>query len=297
MARSGRGEGALSNQTRDQQVRRVILIEGAANLAVLVLKAVVGFHTGSIAILGDAVHSLTDVANNVVAWLVTRLSAEPADERHPYGHRKFESVAVFALATLLTVLALELALGALRRETPEIQHTGWGLGVMLGVLVINAGLSTWQGRWARRLDSDILLADSRHTLADVLTTAVVIAGWQAAARGYPWVDTVAALGVTAIILVLAYGLFRRAIPILVDEAVLEPDALLHVVASVPGILSVRSVRSRGDGKHNAVDIVASVAPDLSTVASHEVATAVERAVRAGFRVDHVIVHVEPDRGS
>jgi cation diffusion facilitator family transporter len=154
----------------------VILIEGSANGVVLVLKLVVGLTTGSIGILGDAVHSVTDVANNIVAWIVIRLSSRPADERHPYGHRKFETIAVFGLAMFLTILAFELGMRAIQREAPEIVHTGWALGLMVCVLAVNASLATWQASWARRLESDILRADSRHTFADVLTLRSLSAG-------------------------------------------------------------------------------------------------------------------------
>ena len=278
---------------RDRRVQRVILIEGSANVAVLILKLVVGSTTGSIGILGDAIHSVTDVANNIIAWIVVRLSTRPADERHPYGHRKFETIAVFGLAMLLTVLAFELAMRAVRRDTPEIVHTGWALGLMICVLAVNAVLAAWQARWARRLGSDILRADARHTSADVLTTLVVISGWQAAARGYLWFDTIAALAVSGVILVLAYGLFRRAIPILVDQTALEPTALIDVARSVPGIVSVRRVRSRGDDTHATVDVVVRVAAQLTTTESHDIATAVEQAIRSEFPVESVIVHVEP----
>jgi cation diffusion facilitator family transporter len=114
----------------------VILIEGSANVAVLVLKLIVGLTTGSIGILGDAVHSVTDIANNAVAWFVVRLSRQPPDELHPYGHRKFETIAVFALVMLLTVLAFKLGMRAIQRETPEIVRTGWTLGLMGCVLVL-----------------------------------------------------------------------------------------------------------------------------------------------------------------
>ena len=280
-------------ENRDDRVQRVILIEGSANLAVLALKLVVGLTTGSIGILGDAVHSATDVANNVVAFVVVRLSTRPADDRHPYGHRKFETVAVFGLAMLLTVLAFELGMRAIQREAIEIVHTGWALALMIGVLAVNTSLATWQANWARRLESDILRADARHTFADVLTTLVVIAGWQAAARGYLWFDTFAALGVSAVILVLAYGLFRRAIPILVDETALEPEALIEVALSVPGILGIRRVRSRGSDSHAIIDVVALVAGDLSTVESHDIATSLEQAIRLRFPAESVTVHIEP----
>ena len=78
----------------------VILVEGLANFAVLCIKLLVGFSTGSLAVLADAVHSLTDTINNVIAWFVIRHSVAPPDSKHPYGHRKFETIAVFFLASL-----------------------------------------------------------------------------------------------------------------------------------------------------------------------------------------------------
>ena len=284
------------SQNRDRQVQRVILIEGSANLGVLALKLVVGLTTGSLGILGDAFHSVTDVANNIVAWVVVRISARPADERHPYGHRKFETIAVFGLAMLLTILAFELGLRAIQREAVEIVHTSWGMGLMFCVLTVNVGLAAWQGSWARRLGSDILRADSRHTFADVLTTVVVIAGWQAAARGHLWFDTVAALGVSAVILFLAYGLFRRAIPILVDESALDSNLLIDIATSVPGVIGVRSVRSRGGSTHASVDLIALVPADLNTAESHNIATAIEKSIRSKFTVESVVVHIEPPGG-
>ena len=78
---------------------------------------------------------------------------------------------------------------------------------MLGVLLINVALASWEGAWTRRLRSDILGADARHTFADVLTTIVVIFGWQLSARGYPWLDTVCAIAVAMLVLALALGFF------------------------------------------------------------------------------------------
>jgi len=84
----------------------VLVREALANLVVMFAKALVGFHTGSIAVLGDAVHSLADFANNIVAFIATRIASAPPDQDHPYGHRKFETLAVFGIATLLSVLAI-----------------------------------------------------------------------------------------------------------------------------------------------------------------------------------------------
>lgn len=286
-------DSAQPESRRDRQVLRVIWIEGATNLAVLGLKLAVGLATGSLAILSDALHSLSDVANNAVAWFVLRLSTQPADREHPYGHRKFETLAVFGLASLLTVLAFEIALGALRRERAPIVHEDWALALMLVVLSVNAGLATWENRWARRLDSELLRADARHTLADVLTTLVVIGGWQLSTRGHVWLDTLCALGVAGLVLTLAYGLFKRAIPVLVDQVALEPEAIAAAAATLPGVLAVRDVRSRWTGAGATVDLVLEVEPTLSTRESHEISERVERLLRGHFGVEDVTVHVEP----
>lgn len=279
---------------RDRQVRRVIIIEGLANVAVLVLKLLVGVSTGSLAVLGDALHSLTDVANNAVAWFVVRISAQPPDRHHPYGHRKFETLAVFVLATLLTVLGIELALGALRREAQPTLGDPWALPLMSGVLVINVALASWEGAWARRLSSDILGADARHTFADVLTTIVVIVGWQVSSRGYPWLDTVCAIAVAAFVLSLAFGLFRRAIPVLVDRIAMDPEAIDDVARTVHGVRQVKTVRSRSTGSSTAIDMVVTVDSGISTSEAHAITDAIEEKLRTHLSIEDVTIHVEPD---
>lgn len=279
---------------RDRQVRRVILMEGAANLVVLLGKLFVGFTTGSLAILGDAVHSLTDIANNIVAWIVIRHSSQPADREHPYGHRKFEALAVFGLATLLAVLAFELALHAVRREETVVRQDAWGLAVMLSVLVVNIVIALWERYWARRLKSDILRADASHTFADILTTVVVIGGWQLSAMGYRWLDTLCALGVAALVLYLAYGLFKGAFPILVDRISVEPEPLIEAVQALPGVRKVERVRSRWVGSARVVDMVIVVDPEISTAEGHSIADSVETVLETEFQVDDISIHIEPD---
>jgi cation diffusion facilitator family transporter len=256
-------------------------------------KATVGFQSGSIAVLGDAVHSLADLANNIVAFIATRIASAPPDSDHPYGHRKFETLAVFGIATLLSVLAIEIILGALDRDPRAITQHRWGLALMLGVLVVNIAIAAWENRWARRLDSDILRADARHTLADVLTTVAVIVGWQLAARGYPWLDALASIIVAAMILYLAYGLFQKAIPVLVERSIANAETLSSVATAVPGVRETRRVRSREGGSGPAIEFVVSVDPNLSTADSHAIADEIERVISDNFAVNDVTVHIEP----
>lgn len=281
--------------TRDKKVQNVILIEGSANLLVLLAKLWVGFTTGSLAILGDAIHSLTDIVNNILAWVVLRLSVMPPDREHPYGHRKFETLAVFFLASLLTILAFELAWHAIKKEQTEINSSSWELFIMLGVLAVNISLASWERIWARRLKSDILMADASHTFADVLTTIVVILGWQLSAMGYLWLDRVCALAVSALIFYLAYSLFKKAKPILVDEFALDPELLSNTIRNVEGVQQVNRVRSRWIGSDKAIDIIISVESKLSTDESHKIATEIESVIEERFGVSDISIHVEPFR--
>jgi len=283
----------VNRRERDQAIQRVILIEGLANVFVLALKLAVGLSTGSLAVLGDAIHSLSDFANNVVAWFVIRLSGEPADREHPYGHRKFETLAVFGLAGLLMVLGFELVLRALQRGSPEVVSSSWGLALMGIVLTANILLAIWERHWAKKLDSDILIADASHTFSDVLTTLVVIVGWQLSSVGYGWLDTVCALGVAGLVLYLSYGLFKRALPGLVDEFAIDPRDLTLAVMSVDGVESVKTVRSRWLGPNRAVDMVITVDAGLSIADSHEIADQIESLIEQQFDVQDISIHVEP----
>jgi cation diffusion facilitator family transporter len=279
---------------RDRRVRRVLVLEGATDVLLIAAKLAVAIPTGASAILADALHSATDLANNFVALVALRLAAAPPDREHPYGHRKFEPLAVFVLASLLVALGVQIALHALRREPHQVLEHQAGLAVMLGVLVANIGFTAWEWRQARLLDSDLLRADARHTLSDVAVTSSVIVGWQLAARGWPWLDPLVAICVAALILWLAYGLFRRAIPVLVDSTARDPDDLLRAVRGVPGVRDAPRVRSRHDGRTLRVDVAVTVDPELSARAAHEIADAIEERLRQRFGAEDVVVHVEPE---
>ena len=278
---------------RDLKVRRVLIIEAVANALVLVAKAIVGGLTGSLAIIGDAIHSGSDLANNIVALTVMRSAVEPPDREHPYGHRKYETLAVFVLASLLVVTAFEIGLRSITGWGHTVERDSLSLCVMIGVLVVNIAISAWETRQAKLLGSAILEADARHTVADVLTTVAVIAGWQLSAMGYVWVDSVCALGVAALVMYLAYGLFKEAVPILVDQIAIEPEKLSSVISRIDGVQEVRSVRSRSVGSEIAVDATVAVDGQLTMAEAHMIADRVEAVLHEEFHARDVVVHVEP----
>jgi len=281
---------------RARSIRRVLVIEGLGNLVCASAKLVVGLTSGSYALVSDALHSGTDLANNVLAWFAMRIAEAPADADHPYGHAKFETLSIFVLGTLLSVLAVEVLLGVVRRGEPEAVGSGpTALVVILASLAVQLALAVWQLRQARRLRSELLEADAAHTFSDSATTVATIVGWQFAASGFAWVDSVVAVIVAALVLVLALRLFRRAIPILVDGASVDREELIASAKVVPGVAQVGRARSRWDGPRRIADITIRVDPNLDAVQAHAVADAVEKHLEAHLDIADVVVHVEPAR--
>lgn len=274
-------------------IRRVLLIEGASDIFFMVVKTVVGFHTGSSAVLSDAVHSLTDLSNNIVGLVLLRAANAPPDREHPYGHLKYETLAVFAIAVVIASMAVQVVLRAVTRTQADVTRDSVSLILMLVVLVINVGFTVWERDQANRLDSDILRADAGHTLSDVALTLAVIGGWQLAASGHKWIDTLSAIVVAGFVAWLAYSLFRRSVPVLVDHMVIAPEELSAIVEPVSGVAGITRIRSHQAGSEKVVDIVVSVDGALTTAESHAIADAVEAAVRQRIGDAHVNVHVEP----
>lgn len=274
-------------------VRKVLVIEGSINLLICLSKLSVGLITNSTVIIADALHSLTDVANNFIAWMAIKIAKTPEDSDHPYGHQKFEQLAVFGLATLLCIIAFEVLLNAFERFGQPVEQSFWGLIILICALLVNIALTLWESYWAKRLDSDILHADASHTLSDVLSSIVVIIGWQLASRGYYWLDAAFAIVLSGIVFYLAFKLFQRAIPILVDYSDLDPDLVSQALTNLDDVKIVRRVRSRTSGKQRTADVIIAVDSKLSTSDSHHIADNIEKLLADKFAIHDVTVHVEP----
>lgn len=275
------------------KVTQVLLIEGSINVLITLVKVGVGMHTGSTAILADAFHSATDVANNGIAWITHRIAHKPADRGHPYGHRKFEYLAVFVLAVLLCVIAVELLSYIVSSDSQTPVQSGLSFWIMFAAALGSLAVSGFEFYWGRRLNSKLLDADAKHSLADAGTTLVAVSGWQLSLWGYPWLDSMFALIVVSIVVYLAVSLFRQVIPVLVDAAVVDEKQVIYVATQVPGVIRVEQIRSRSTGTGKLLEIKAIVAADLTTFAAHQIVEQLEEKLASRFNLTDVIVHIEP----
>ncbi len=293
--------GRADALARRAEVRRVLAWVLCANLLVILAKVVVGLRSGSIAVLGDAAHSGIDAVNNLVGLTAVRLAAAPPDELHPYGHGKFETLAALAVAGFLSVTCFELVQGALGRllagaQAPDISPLM--LLVLGAAMVVNAGVARGEARAGRRLSSEIVLADARHTASDVWVTAAVILGLLLT-RAFEWntADAILALLVALVVARSGYQILRETIPVLVDERAMDPDRIKAVADAIDGVEATSQIRSRGRGGEGFAELTIHVSRDESVVSAHEIADRVERLIALEMGFTDVTVHVEPARRS
>ena len=280
------------------RVERVLWIVFVLNLAVAAAKFFYGLASGSASMQADGIHSVFDSVGNIVGLVSIALAARPADEGHPYGHSKFETYGSLAIGALLLLAAFEVgsgAVGKLMSGSYTAVVTPASFAVMVGTLVINLFVTTYERRAGRRLKSEIIMADAAHTLSDVFVSLGVIAGLVLVALGFPQADPLMALVVTAAILVSAWGVFRTAFQTLSDTAQLPEAAVRAVAASVPGIRGVHRVRTRGTEAEVYCDLHIWVDPAMTVRDAHALGDEVEAAVKEQFpAVREVLVHIEPE---
>ena len=291
------GPGVSHPRDRRGAVNRVLAWVLVANLAVVAARLVVGVRSGATAVLGIAADSGVDALNNVVALLAIWVAARPPDAEHPYGHGKFETLGALAIVSFLSITAFELTRRAIARlvgggPAPALEPaTFWVLGA---TLVVNAGVALSESRLGRKLGSEILRADARHTTADVLITGAVIGGEGLVAAGWSSGDAWLGLLVVVVIIHSGWQILRETVPVLVDRRVIDPAWIRELVAEDPGVRRAVEIRSRGRPGEAFAELTIHVDPEAGVREAHEVADRIERLLERKGGFSGVTVHVEPD---
>ena len=172
------------------------------NITVALAKLLYGVASHSVAMQADGIHSLFDGTSNVVALVGLWFARRPADESHPYGHGKFETFTAAAIGLMLVGAGYTIGRGAIENLLDRGEPTTVGVAsfaIMLGTLAVNIGVTTWESRAGRRLGSEMLVADARHTLSDVLVSSGVIVSLVLIQLGWTRADGVVALLVAVIV--------------------------------------------------------------------------------------------------
>lgn len=283
---------------RYKAVGRVLRTVLVLNLAIAAAKILFGYLTGTLSILSDGFHSLTDGLSNVVGLVGIHLANKPPDPDHPYGHRKYETIASIGIAVLLLLVIVELVRNAFVRlshpEAPEI--TAASFAVMIATLAVNIAVVRYERRTGERLASEILLADAKHTTSDMFTSLAVIAALIGVRLGFPALDPLAAFGVAVFIARAGYEIARDASGILSDHKVIAEQDIRDVVMAIDGVVDCHHIRTRGSTDHVFLDLHIWLDPALTLGAAHALSHEVKGRLMARYpQIADAIIHVEPAR--
>jgi len=278
------------------EVRKVLIITLLLNVFVMGLKALVGYWTGSLSLMADALHSVTDSANNVLGLVAIKFSSPLPDREHPYGHNKFEAVGALGIAAFLGIACFEIVQGAVERiikggepvrvSPPEL----WLLLIVLGV---NIFVAFYERNVGRRVGSSILVADATHTMSDVWVTISVIGGLIGVWLGYQLLDVLLAFPVALLVFWSGWSVLKENLPWLVDQMAIAPEIIHTIAVSVPGVLNCHDIASRGViGRQVFIEMHLIVdARDVET--AHIITEEVERQLEERFSPVRILIHVEP----
>jgi cation diffusion facilitator family transporter len=247
-------------------------------------------------VLSDGLHSLTDTASNIVAIIGVRAASAPPDADHPYGHRKFETIAAVGILVFLVLVLREVLSAAWERFTtggqPDI--TPLTYAVMGGTFLVNLAVVTYERRASRRLHSEVLAADAHHTLSDLLTSATVTAALIGVQLGYAWLDPAAALVVAVFIGYACWEIFISTTGVLADRIVIPEEEISAVVTSIPQVIGCHRVRTRGSADFVFLDLHVWMNPGMRLDEAHRLSHQVKDKLMASFpQIKDAIIHIEP----
>lgn len=279
-------------------IRRTALVSVVAAAALVVVKLVTGLAAGSLGLVAEAAHSGTDLVAALLTFFAVGYAAKPADDAHLYGHGKAEHLAALAEAAFLVLISILVAGLAVARlagwiET-EVEPAWWAFLAAATVIVIDVARTVSSLRASRRHRSAALMSNALHFGSDLAGTLAVVTGLAVAAAGFPAGDSVAALFVSALVVVAGLRLMRRNVDVLMDRA---PAGTVEVARSALAALEppvdVRRVRLREAGGRAFADVVIGVSPGAAVGQGHAAADRVERVLERALPGIDVVVHVEP----
>lgn len=293
--------------TREQEIYKVTVIGGIANLLLVGFKFAAGLAGRSGAMLADAVHSLSDFVTDVVVLAFVGISARPQDSSHDFGHGKFETVATLFIGLALAAAAVGIVVNGAAKLASWLQGEDlpspgkialWGALVSIAVKEI---LYQYTARKGKKLGSKAVVANAWHHRSDALSSigaAIGIGGAILLGKRWTVLDPIASIVVGAMLVKVAWDLIGPSIGELTEQSLPEEEEkeILSLVQSVEGVEDPHNLRTRRIGSHIAAEVHIRLDGTLPLSEAHEKASTVERLFKARYGKDsHIIIHMEPQK--
>lgn len=294
-----------SESDRERNIYRVTLAGSVVNLLLVVFKFVAGWAGHSAAMVADAVHSLSDFATDLIVIAFVRISSKPEDERHEYGHGKYETLATALIGMALLAVAVGIFWNGLMAVCHFLQGDPLPQPSLLALVaaLLSVGLKEWAFRYTlregRRLESQAVVANAWHHRSDALSsigTSVGIGGAVLLGKGWAVLDPLAAVVVSVFIAKVSVKLLVPCVEELLEKS-LSPEveqAIMQIILEQPGVSSPHHLRTRRIGNTIAIEVHMRMDGNLPLTEAHAAASAIERKLKERFgKNTFVSIHVEP----
>lgn len=285
---------------RYRETIKVTLIGSVVDLLLGVFKIQFGFLSQSQALIADGIHSLSDLATDAIVLYAAKHSHTEADEEHPYGHGRFETVATVGLGIALLVVAIGISIDAtLRLFNPEkLLIPSMGALIVAAISIVSKeAIYHYTMYVARKYNSNMLRANAWHSRTDAISSVVVLVGVAGSMAGLWYLDAIAAIGVGLMIAKIGWDLAWHSIRELVDTGLDAErlDAIRQTILDVDGVVSLHVLRTRRMAGEALVDVHIQVAPHISVSEGHYVSETVRaRIIKEIEEVADVMVHIDPE---
>ncbi len=291
------GSDTLGRKDYSVEVRKVLVFTLVLNSVVAVAKVFYGYYTNSIAMTSDGFHSFFDGFSNVVGLVGIWLASHPPDERHPYGHKKFETLFTIIIGIMIFSTCFQILRKVYFSFTDDHKTivTNTSFIIMFLTMGVNIFVMLYESRKGRQLGSSFLVADAMHTKSDIFASIAVIVSLILTRAGYPYADTIVGIIITFFIARIGYKILKEASDVLVDSVCMDTSSIECVVNTVDGVKGCHEIRTRGPVNAVYVDLHVLVDKNMSAENAHGVAERVEKRLKKEFpSIIDIIIHIEPD---
>ena len=286
---------------RYQQIKKVTIVGAITNVFLAFGKITLGYIGQSQVLVADGVHSLADLVSDLIVIVAAKQGSRKADDDHPYGHGRIETVVEVLLGIFLVAVAAGIMIDAVSRLSgPDIISVPTSIALLAAFVSIaaNEGLYHYTIHISKKVKSQLLKANAWHHRTDGISSVIAVVGISGAMLGFPMLDSIAAIGVSLLIAKVGWDISWRSLRELIDTAI-DPEKvkeIREIIMSVDGVKEVHSLRTRSMGAYALVDVHILVSNSrISVSEGHQISERVMRRLLNEIdEVSDVTVHIDPE---
>ncbi|USG99597.1 cation diffusion facilitator family transporter [Thermococcus argininiproducens] len=279
-----------------ETIYKPLIVSIVGNVVLGIVKIIVGILHSSLALISDGIHSLSDVVTSVIGYLGVKIASKPADQSHPFGHSRFESLFAFFMGVLLFLVAYEIGRDALGRiiERYTIEVNALMIGITIVSIISKEMMTQYSLRIGKKLGNQIVIADAYHHRSDALSSVVVLVGLFLQKFGISYGDSLAGIIVAFFIAKVAFDIVVKNINHLTGVSPPEDiyKRIEEKVMSVKGVKGMHDLRAHYVGPRLHVEVHIEVLPELTLKEAHDISEEVKKRIEEVEEVETAFIHID-----